>query len=37
MEEEAFFVALAQLCGQSLERARLYDIERQARKAGGES
>ena len=37
MEEEAFFVALAQLCAQSLERARLQDIERQARKVDGES
>ena len=26
--EEAFFVALAQQCAQSLERARLYEIEK---------
>ncbi|MEO8609206.1 MAG: GAF domain-containing protein [Chloroflexota bacterium] len=30
-DEEAFFVALAQQCAQSLERARLYEAERKAR------
>lgn len=33
-DEEAFFVALAQLCAQSLERARLYELERQSRPSG---
>lgn len=32
-DEEAFFTALAQLCAQSLERARLYEVERQVGKS----
>jgi PAS domain S-box-containing protein len=30
-DEEAFFIALANLCAQSLERARLYEAEQQTR------
>ncbi len=33
-DDEAFFTALAQLCAQSIERARLYEVERRIYKSG---
>jgi PAS domain S-box-containing protein len=35
--EEAFFVALAQQCAQSLERARLYEVEQTARSSSDQN